>query len=339
MNLSFPGAWHPGKLYIRSGHNRASVSQMESETKAPEPRDPLRTVMTVMVALVLLAVGIIGYVVYDNSLGADASSAVVEDGDSVTLNYVGMFEDGRIFDTSVWAMASNDALYPKSFTFTLREEDSYEPFDMTAGLYGESGGTIKGFALGVIGMQLNEKRIVVVAPEDGYEINESMLETFDLLEDVPVVETIGESAFKSLFGVTPAPMLTVAHYKWGWDVLVTQVASGYVTFKNIPTVGEVVTPYGDPNDYDNPMAWECVVESYDLFYDDGVGRITVRHMLTEADTYQREGVDHLGASFVLWTVDEDAGTFQIHKSDMATGYNGEISGRTLLFEITVLEIA
>lgn len=328
----------PSKLYIRSGHNRASVSQMESESQARAQRDPVRTVMSVMTALLVLAVGIIGYVVYDNSLASDHVLTVVVDQSDVTMNYVGMFEDGRIFDTSVYEIASNDALYPKSFTFTLREEESYKPFEMVAGLYGESGGTIKGFALGVIGMKINEKRIIVVAPEDGYAVNPEMVETVDLLEQAPVVETMTEMDFRSLFGVSAAPMVIAPHYKWGWDVIVTQVASGFVQFKNIPTVGETVTPYGDPNDPDAPMGWECVVESYDALYNDGVGRIMVRHMLSDGDAYNREGIDYQGVSFVLSAVDEDAGTFQKHIVDTEIGYNGEISGRTLLFEITILDI-
>jgi hypothetical protein len=86
------------------------------------------------------------------------------------------------------------------------------------------------------------------------------------------------------------------------------------------------------------MGWDCVVESYDSLYDNGNGRIMVRHLVTETDVYNREGTDYLGASFVLSAVDEDAGTFQIHKSNADTGYNGEISGRTLLFEVTILNI-
>ncbi len=314
------------------------MSQIESEPRVREPRDPVKTVTSVMLALILLAFGIIGYVVYDNMQRSENVSTVVVDGSKVTMNYVGMFEDDRVFDTSIWSIASNDALYPKSFTFSPRDEDAYEPFEMTAGLYGESGGTIKGFALGVIGMQLNEKSIIVVAPEDGYEVDPTMVETFDLMEEVPVVVTLYETEFLNLFGVSPVPMSIVPHYKWGWDVLITDVSLGSVTYKNIPTVGEVVTPYGDPNDSDDPMGWECVVESYDLLYDDGAGLITVQHLLTEEDTYWREGVDHEGVSFVLSAVDEDAGTFQIHKINPDTGYNGEISGRTLLFEVTILAI-
>ncbi len=312
---------------------------MESEPKARAERDPATTVITVMTALILLSFGLIGYVIYDNSLASETTSKVVVDGSTVLMNYVGMFGDGRVFDTSVYDVAEDDALYPKSFTFSMREESAYTPFEMTAGLYGESGGTIKGFALGVIGMQLNEKSIIVVQPEDGYAVDPAMLETIDLLEVVPVVETVTESEFTSLFGGSATLMGMTPHYKWGWDVLVVQIESGYVTFKNMPAVGDVATPYGDPDDEDFPMGWECVVESYDAAADDGAGRIEVRHLLSEADTYYREGQDHTGVQFVLSDVDEEAGTFTIHKIDTDTGYNGEISGRTLLFEVTIINFS
>lgn len=311
---------------------------MESEPKAREPRDPVRMVLTVLSALLIVAIGVIGYVVYDNSLRSETVSKVVVDGSTVLMNYVGMFEDGRVFDTSIYEIATDDALYPKSFTFTVRQEGSYVPFEMVAGLYGESGGTIKGFALGVIGMRLNEKNIIVVAPEDGYPVDPNMVETVDLVEAVPAVETMTETEFSALFGSTPKPMALVSHYKWGWDVLVVEVVSGFVTFKNVPAVGEVVTPFGNPDDPESPMGWDCVVESYDPVYDGGTGRIMVRHLITEADTYNLEGQDYQGVSFVLSSVDEDAGTFQIHKIDEESGYNGEISGRTLLFEVTIINI-
>lgn len=312
---------------------------MESESTTSGRRDPLKTVISVLLALVLLAFGVIGYVIYDNLQGSDRTLTVIQDGDTVLMNYVGMFEDGRVFDTSLYEIAVNDALYPKSFTFTLRDEATYDPFEMTAGLYGESGGTIKGFALGVIGLKLNQKSIIVVTPDDGYAVDPSMVETIDLVEEVPIVETLLETEFRSLFGVAPTLMAILPHYEWGWDVLVTEVASGFVKIKSIPVVGEYVTPYGDPDDSDDPMGWRCVVESYDPSFDGGVGKIGVRHLLTEQDTYMRQGVDYLGNTFVLSAVDETGGTFDIHKIDLETGYNGELSGRTLLFEVTILAIS
>lgn len=311
---------------------------MESEPESRKQRDPVSMVLTVLSVLVLVAIGTVGYVIYDNSQRNEIVSKVVVDGSTVTLNYIGMFEDGRVFDTSIYSVAENDALYPKSFSFSMRDPSSYAPFEMTAGLYGESGGTIKGFALGVIGMKLNEKRLVTVAPEDGYAVNPDMVETIDLVEEIPIMVRVTDSEFYLQFGMSATLMSVVSHYKWGWDVLVVAMESGYVTYRNMPTVGQVATPYGDPADPDKPMGWECVVESYEPSYDDGTGRIKVRHMISEDDVYDLQGVDSDDKSFVLYEVDTEAGVFKIHKSDPEVGYNGEISGRTLIFEITIINI-
>jgi len=312
---------------------------MESTPRQSESRDPLGLVLTVLTALVVVAVGLVGYVIYDNSLGSDASpSRAIELGDTVTMNYIGMFQDGRVFDTSIWDVAIDNAAYPKSLTYSIRTEDTYVPFDMEAGKYGESGGTIKGFALGVIGMILNERKVIVVAPEDGYAVNETMLEDVPVLEEIPIVQTITEDEYRQTFEGNPVEMAYVDHYKWGWECQIIEVQFGFVTFKNLPLVDDLVYPYGNPGDADSPAGWECTVESYDPSADDGVGRILVRHGLTEEDVYNVKGVEHDGTVFVVSALDSESGTFQIHRSDPETGYNGEISGRTLLFEVTIINI-
>jgi len=312
---------------------------MESTPRRSESKDPLGLVLTVLTALVVVAVGLVGYVIYDNSLGSDASpSRTVELGDTVTLNYIGMFEDGRVFDTSIWDVASDDAAYPKSLTYSIRTEDTYVPFDMEAGKYGESGGTIKGFALGVIGLILNERKVIVVPPEDGYAVNETMLEDVPILEEIPIIQTITEDEYRQTFEGNPVEMAYVDHYKWGWECLIIEVQFGFVTFKNLPSVDDIVYPYGDPGDADNPAGWECEVESYDPSADDGVGRILVKHGITEEDVYNVKGVEYDGTVFVVSAFDSESGTFQIHRSNSESGYNGEISGRTLLFEVTIINI-
>ena len=152
------------------------------------------------------------------------------------------------------------------------------------------------------------------------------------------METISESEFDSLFDVSPVVMAYFSHYKWGWDIQIISVEFGFVTYKNLPKVGDVLQPYGDPSDVTESTGWNCVVESYDPLADDGAGRIAVRNLIAEDQVYEVKGVDVDGMTFILWAYDSEAGTFQIHKSNPETGYNGEISGRTLLFEVTILNI-
>jgi FKBP-type peptidyl-prolyl cis-trans isomerase 2 len=300
----------------------------KKEPKAPrEPRDPLSIVLVLIAAAIVVSVSIVGYVLYDNTSGSPLEETpVVASGDSVTMNYIGMFSDGRVFDTSILDVAWDNVLYPKSFTFSQRENDSYVPFEMTAGLYGASGGTIKGFALGVIGMKQNERKIIEVAPEDGYAVDPAMMTDIALEEEIPATETISETDFKSLFNTDPVLMDTVQHYMWQWDVMVVENIGGLITFKHIPT------------DYDDPQGWACEVESYDPSADGGIGKIVVNHDVSAEDVYKVQGTDSDGLSFVISAFNATAGTFTIHKIDTTSGYNGEIYGRTLYFEVTVLVV-
>lgn len=302
-------------------------------------RDSARTLMALTVVAILVSVGIIGYVVYDNTRSHSAiSSDVIEMDDTVTMNYVGRFSSGLIFDTSILEIAADDILYPKSLTFAMRENDSYAPFEMVAGKYGEEGGTIKGFALGVIGLSVGDTDIIDVAPEDAYPVNPDMIETVPLVQHVNGTEMIPEANFKTLFKTDPVVMDYSPHYKWKWDILVTGIEFGFVTFKHFPTVGETVYPFGDPSDSNDPAGWACVVDSFDASANGGSGEVVVRHLVTEDDVYTVKGVPFEGEIFVISSLDSGNGTFEIHRSDSSIGYNGEISGRALFFEVTIISV-
>jgi hypothetical protein len=311
---------------------------VDAETEKPT-RISGRSLLVIIAVALVLSASVIGYVVYDSTLANKVSTSdVVEMDDSVTLDYIGSFSDGRIFDTSILGVAENDALYPKSLTFTMRENDSYQPFEMVAGLYGEEGGTIKGFALGVIGLSVGDTKLIEVAPEDAYPVDPALLETIPLEEHVVGTETISESEFSDLFKIDAVVMSHVPHYKWGWDVLVTEIEFGLVTFKHYPTVGEAVYPFGDPEDDYEPKGWSCVVESFDPAADDGAGDVVIRHEVGPEDVYSLLGETYDGVTLVISSFDSENETFEIHKSNPETGYNAEVSGRALFFEVAIISV-
>jgi FKBP-type peptidyl-prolyl cis-trans isomerase 2 len=311
---------------------------MESEPKSQKFRDPQRVFMALLIAGIIVSVGAIGYVLYSGTSGSHIQSTrAIASGDSVDLNYVGTLADGRVFDTSLSSVASDDVSYPKALTFSHRDNASYTVFTMTAGKYG-SGGTIKGFALGVIGMHVNETKLIEVKPADGYAVNPTMLATKNLVETLGGLETYSASDFAGRFGKEPILMSTVTHPFWGWDAQIVSSSSALVTIKLMPTVGQVTYPFGNPDDSSLPSGWPVVVESYDPSANDGVGSITIRHELTSSDVYNVRGFDSEGVEFVVSGFDSTNGTFQIDKVVTASGYNGELAGRTLFFEVTVVKI-
>lgn len=312
---------------------------METSSKPDRPRDTEKTIMTILVAAIVLSAGVIAYVLYDRSLEVEAEElTAIATGDKVTMNYVGRFADGRVFDTSYLEVAWDDVSYPKSLTFTRRTNDSYGPFLMTAGLYDAPGGTIKGFALGVLGMYPGQTKTIAVSVDEGYALNPTRLVTYGLSQVLVATETMTESSFRGYFTLEPIPMRVMPHYFWGWDIRVISVSDGLVTFKHEPTVGQMVTPFGNPDSSTNPTGWYVRVDAYDPAANGGQGTVTARHLITPSDVLKVKGVDAEGNTFILWDFDEGNQTFQVHVSDATTGYNAEISGRELFFDVAILSV-
>jgi FKBP-type peptidyl-prolyl cis-trans isomerase len=75
------------------------------------------------------------------------TGAVAQNGENVTVNYTGTFDNGTVFDSSL--------------------KPGRTPFSFVLGNDGP-GGVIKGWNLGVLGMRVGGKRELVVPPSLGY---------------------------------------------------------------------------------------------------------------------------------------------------------------------------
>jgi FKBP-type peptidyl-prolyl cis-trans isomerase 2 len=311
---------------------------MESQPKSTKKRDTGKLVMALLIAAIVISVGAISFVVYTNSQATKSLTLpAIKAGDAVMMNYIGRFADGRVFDTSILSVGLNNALYPKSLTYSVRANDSYTPFNMTAGNYG-SGGTIKGFALGVIGLHQGGQAIIDVKPGDAYPVNSSTVQTVELHQKIPLLQSMTDLQFTTSFGADPVVGQVYKHFFWGWDVVVVSDQAGLVIIRQDPTIGQVVYPFGDPNDFTKPSGWPVTVEIYDPSAYGGQGLIEISHGVSQADVYEVKGVEISGATFVISGFNSTAGTFQISKSDSSTGYNAEIAGRELFFEVTILKV-
>ena len=84
------------------------------------------------------------------------SSKKVENGNTISVDYVGKLEDGTVFDTSVKEAAIEAEIY--------NQMRNYEPLTFTVG----AGQMIAGFDEGVVGMEVGETKTLKIPPEEAY---------------------------------------------------------------------------------------------------------------------------------------------------------------------------
>ena len=80
----------------------------------------------------------------------------VKNGSTVSVDYIGMFENGTVFDTSIKSVAEENGIYDPN--------RKYKPINFTVG----TGQLIKGFERGVFGMHVGENKVIKIPPEEAY---------------------------------------------------------------------------------------------------------------------------------------------------------------------------
>lgn len=101
--------------------------------------------------------------------GCTGSEKTVQSGDNVTVDYVGTYDNGTIFDTSIATIAQEAGIYESSYT--------YEPISFISGS-GEIFATIDN---GTLGMKIGETKNITLTPAEGYgEYNASLIQPVPL---------------------------------------------------------------------------------------------------------------------------------------------------------------
>jgi len=83
-------------------------------------------------------------------------SAIVEKGDNISVNYIGKYDNGTVFDTSLIDVAKEAGLYDAS--------RNYEPMSFVVG----AEQMISGFDNGVLNMTIGEKKTFKLSPDEAY---------------------------------------------------------------------------------------------------------------------------------------------------------------------------
>ena len=84
------------------------------------------------------------------------SQATAQNGDTVSVHYLGRFPGGRVFDTSMKAEAVKAGLFSPA--------RDYKPLQVVLGQHQ----VISGFEEALLGMKINETKEVTLPPEKAY---------------------------------------------------------------------------------------------------------------------------------------------------------------------------
>ncbi len=286
----------------------------------------------IIVAIIVVAAragaGTFLYLVVNKPL-PPPSPQTVQEGDNVTVNYIGTFgsgfDTGKVFDTSYLSVAQDNSTYPKAISFAFRGASGYTPLKAHVGPQTEGAYTslITGFWKGMIGLTVNQSHTVVIPASQGYgTANPANLVTMPLVQQAPMVTTYSATDFGKLFsGISAQNGAVFTDPHFGWQDVILNENSTSVTVQNSPYVGEVVYPFG----------WPIVVNNVSSTTSPN-GTITLTNQLTPQDVGQYKGTDFQNNKpFYLSDVNMTASTYTLD-------FNQEVQGNVLIFVISVYSI-
>jgi hypothetical protein len=307
----------------------------------------LTPLIAIIIVVVLAGASIGGYLYYRNQVHPAAGFSTVHTGDNVTVNYVGIFgsgpENGKVFDTSLITVATNDAAWPKSLEYHSRgtTPKNYTTLDVHVGGNTPSSGyslgglsfiqVVTGFWEGLVGMIPNQTRTIAVPPPLGYgPLSTACMATLPLTYQLPIVTSMPGTTFSKLYpGVVATSGGQFADPHYGWTVLILSANATSVTLENLPRVGDTASPAGWPVEVTQVASSP-----------NGTGNITLVNEIQPNQAGHLVGKDFLGTGpcssrssgqFILWAVNLVNGTY-------TENFNQEVQGQTLIFIVTVVNL-
>jgi FKBP-type peptidyl-prolyl cis-trans isomerase 2 len=270
--------------------------------------------------------------------GCVSQKTAVKTGDNVSIDYIGTFPDGTVFDTSILSVAKAHNLYSP--------DRPYTPLNFTVG----KGQVIKGFDEGIIGMKVGETKILTISPEKGYgNVDPAKINAFPRIQEIPTifprVIEVPVASFEGTFG---------PGHKVGENLTLPNTAIN-VTIQNISTnvslsynfkVGDKIPSSGLP--------WNTTVVKIDN------KNITVQYSVKKNDTIQLK-IDQfqkapwnttvIGITSMNITLRHNAipdteiqsmfgPPIRVHfnETSIIMDANDKLAGKTLIFNITLKSI-
>jgi FKBP-type peptidyl-prolyl cis-trans isomerase 2 len=264
----------------------------------------------------------------------------VKKGDNISVNYIGSYEDGKVFDTSIESVAMANDLFTPGAT--------YEPFNFTVGKTPSE--AIEGLDEGVIGMKVGETKKLIIPPEKAYPINPNKIQVRPIIENIPAITVIPRdlevpvSQFEQIFGQNYSVGDTVQIPDSNINITITNKTSG-VTLKYNLSVGfeiwnknapwnETVIKIDDKNFSIKPdVKINDKIQLPDLPYNTTVvdmndTNITLRHNPIPETTTE---VPDMFGQMVPTKI-------KFNETSIIMDQNSAVAGKTLLFNVTLVSI-
>lgn len=299
--------------------------------------------MVILIVVVIIGAGAAaGYVYYKTQPATPPTVTLVEIGDNTTVTYIGILgsgpEQGKVFDTSVLSVATNNATWPKALQWGYRGSASaYSQLQVHVGPMNVANYTldnysfipvVPGFWQGMVGIPTNVTHTIVVPPSLGYARYPcSVYEP--LTFQVPVVATYPGATFAKVYPgelATTGTSFTDPHY--GWTVEILSANSSSVTVENFAAVG----------DTSHASGWPVEVTSINSTAN-GSGEITLVNELSPSEAGLIGGSITAGHTCAGSSVSKFIVTAVNLTNDTFTeDFNQEVAGQTLIFLVKVIDL-
>ncbi len=226
----------------------------------------------------------------------------VKVGDTVSVDYIGYFDDGKVFDTSLKAVAEENNLERKQFG----------PLKFKVG----GGQVIVGFDKAVIGLATGDSKKFKVMPEEGYGERDEGLVLNGLKRNLYVYKfsNLTKEIFKDLFDKSPVVGDIIGAKDVPWKLKVSKVQMDYIFVENLLKVGDAISLPG--------TNWNSVVKEIESDV------ITIRQ-------------NPIVGKFVAFPTSKGmvmGNVIDVKDDTYSIDTNHPLAGKTLIFELTIKDI-
>lgn len=264
----------------------------------------------------------------------------VKKGDNISVNYIGSFENGKVFDTSIESVAkANDLFTPGA---------AYEPFNFSVGKTPSE--TIEGFDEGVIGMKVGQTKNLIIPPEKAYPIIPNKIQVLPIIDNIPTITVIPRdlkvpvNQFEQVFGPNHSVGDTVQIPDSNINITITNKTSQITLIYNL-SVGSKI--------WNAQMPWNATVIKIDdknisikpdvkindtIQFQNSPYNTTIVDMNDENITLRHNPIPETTTEVPDMFGQMVPTKIRFNETSIIMDQNSEVAGKTLLFNITLVSI-